>query len=67
MDKKKDIAVKFREDVSVALLAIANEYNLDYITEDEARKMADAITDSTVEDCIEHGQSAEDYADLLTY
>lgn len=63
----KEIFDKFRADVKTELLKIAERHHLDYLTEAEATKMADAISDSTIQDCLEEETTAEEYADLLTY
>lgn len=68
MEKQnKDIFGKFRADVKDELLKIAERCNLEYLTAEEAQKMADSITDYTIQDCLEEETTAEEYADLLTY
>jgi hypothetical protein len=51
----------------VELLNIAETYSLDYLTEEKATDMAESMHDYAVIDCIEHGTTAAEYADILTY
>lgn len=67
MEISKNVFDKFRSDVKDELLKIAERYNLGFLTEEEAARMANSIKDFTIQDCLEEGTTPEEYADLLTY
>jgi hypothetical protein len=67
MNIDKDTIDQYKRDVKIELLKIAKTYNLDYLTEEKATDMAESMHDYAVIDCIEHGTTAAEYADILTY
>lgn len=67
MKVSKEQVEDFKKRVKDELIRLDKEYGWGTFTEEYSSKLAYAIQDFTVMDCLEEGQTPEDYADLLTW